>query len=155
LLKREGHEGWVLHPTKGKVQKPDRRVWITADAAQLANAITAWLSAPEEFRFLENLIYGAIRQSSLFVETEFILLAQAIESFHRLTESSSSVVAPAFFEQVHKALCDLISKACASSPIAKRFLDSIPHANEPAFQDRIESPLSRVTANQFGAPFRR
>jgi Apea-like HEPN len=50
-------------------------------------------------------------------------------------------------EQVQKALCDLISKACTSSPIAKRFLDSIRHANEPAFQDRIESLLSRVTAN--------
>jgi crotonobetainyl-CoA:carnitine CoA-transferase CaiB-like acyl-CoA transferase len=112
----------------------------------LASAITAWLSAPKEFRFLENLIYGAIRHSSLFVETEFILLAQAIESLHRLTDSSR-VVAPTFFEQVLKGLCELISKECGSSPIAKRFLDSIRHANEPAFQNRIESLLSRITGD--------
>jgi hypothetical protein len=144
LLKREGHEGWVLHYTRGKIQKPYHRVWITAHASQLASAITTWMSAPEEFRFLENLIYGAIRHSSLFVETEFILLAQAIESLHRLTDSST-VVAPTFFRQALKALDELISKTCGSSPIAERFQDSIRHANEPAFQNRIESLLSRVT----------
>ena len=146
FLKREGLEGWLIRPKKGKMQKPDRRVWITADASQLENAITTWLSAPKDFRLLENLIYGAIRHSSLFVETEFVLVAQAIESLHRLTDSST-VVAPTFFRHVLKGLCELISKECGSSPIARRFLDSIRHANEPAFQNRIESLLSRITAD--------
>lgn len=147
LLKREEREGWVLHPTKGRVQKPDRRVWITADAPQLAIAIANWLSAGEELRFLENLVYGAIRQSSLFVETEFILLAQAIESLHRLTDNST-LVPPPFFKQVFKTLCELISKECGQSPISKRLVDSIRHANEPSFQNRIESVLSRITKDR-------
>jgi Apea-like HEPN len=111
----------------------------------LERAISTWLSAPEGFRFLENLIYGVLRHSSLFVETEFVLLAQAIESLHRLTDSST-VVAPAFFKKVLESLCELISRESGSSPIAKRFLDSIRHADEPAFQNRIESLLFRISA---------
>jgi hypothetical protein len=141
----KGHESALVLHRKGRAQKPDLRIWITADSSELGSAITAWLSASEEFRFLENLIYGAIRHSSLFVETEFLLLAQALESLHRLTEHST-VEAPAFFRQILKSLCGLISKECGSSPIARRFLDSIRHANEPDLKTRIESLLSRITS---------
>lgn len=143
LLKSGEREGWLILSKKGKAQKPDPRVWIAADAAQLANAVTAWLSASEEFRFLENLIYGAIRHSSLFVETEFILLAQAIESLHRLTDTST-VTDPDIFKRALKQLCKLISDTCGTSAIGARLLDSIRHANEPSFQIRVQSLLSRI-----------
>ena len=71
--------------------------------------------------------------------------AQALESLHRLTDNST-VEAPTFFKQVLKSLCGLISKECGSSPIARRFLDSIRHANEPDLKTRIESLLSRITS---------
>ena|SRR5882724_7776033 len=49
-----------------------------------------------------------------------------------------------FFKQVLKTLCGVIAKECGS-PIARRFLDSIRHANEPDFKTRIKSLLSRIS----------
>jgi hypothetical protein len=138
--------GWLLLPRKGKEEKPDLQAWTRGDSSQLAAAVTAWLSTPEAFRPLENLIYGTIRHSSLFVETEFLSLAQALESFHRLTDNSR-VVAPAFFKHALKALCRLISDQCGASPIAERFLDGIRHANDPSFKTRIHSLLSRMRSD--------
>src|SRR5262249_5386761 len=140
-----GQEGVLILPRKGKAQKPDSRIWITADSDELGSAIVSWLSAAEDFRFFENLIYGAIRHSSLFVETEFLLLAQALESLHRITDNSI-VESSTFFKQVLKCLCAVISKECGASPLARRFLDSIRHANEPNLKTRTESLLSRITA---------
>jgi len=83
----ESEEGWLVQRLRGKVDKPDEQSWIQCTAPQLAHSIEAWLSMPQEFRPLENLIYGTIRNSSMFVETEFLSLAQGLESLHRVTDS--------------------------------------------------------------------
>jgi hypothetical protein len=95
----------------------------------------------------KNLIYGTIRHSSLFVETEFLSLAQAVESLHRLTDRST-IVEPRLFKQILKALCRFIPTACGDSPIVDCLLDRIRHANEPKFQSRIESLLSGIHPNR-------
>jgi hypothetical protein len=46
-----------------------RLFWITT-------YFVAWLTTSEDFRPVENLVYGAIRNTPLFVETEFLSLAQ-------------------------------------------------------------------------------
>ena len=136
--------GWLVLPRKGKAEKPDVQAWAKGDSSQLAVALAAWLSTPEEFRPLENLVYGMIRHSSLFVETEFLSLAQALESLHRLSDPST-VVDPRLFRHALKRLCQVIAEQCGASAIAARFLDSIRHANEPSFQSRINSLLSQIT----------
>ncbi len=135
--------GWLIRPRGGKAEKPHLPIWVRGDASQLASAIAAWFSTPEEFLPLENLIYGTIRHSSLFVETEFLSLAQALESLHRLTDKSN-VVEPTTFKQALKPLCSLIFQICGDSPLASRLLDGVRYANEPTFHTRIESLLSRV-----------
>jgi hypothetical protein len=81
-----GTSGWVIRPRGSKSQKSDVRVWIRCDASQLSSAIAAWLDKPAVFRLVENLVYGTVRHSSMFVETEFLSLAQAVESLHRVTD---------------------------------------------------------------------
>jgi hypothetical protein len=51
----------------------------------------AWLTTSEDFRPVENLVYGVIRNTPLFVETEFLSLAQALDSLNRLTDTSTMV----------------------------------------------------------------
>jgi len=50
----------------------------------LAQALDAWLTVPEEKRPVEKTVLGMLRNSSVYVETEFLSLAQALEGFHRL-----------------------------------------------------------------------
>lgn len=44
----------------------------------------AWSITSEDSRRVENLVYGVIRNTPLFVETEFLSLAQAFESLQCL-----------------------------------------------------------------------
>jgi hypothetical protein len=139
----ETESGWLIRPRGGKAEKPYSPIWVRGDSTQLATAIAEWLSTPEEFLPLENLIYGTIRQSSLFAETEFLSLAQALEALHRLTDKSSVVKSPVF-KATLKALCKCILQLCGDSPLATRLLDGIRYANEPTFQIRMQSLLGRI-----------
>ena len=88
--------------------------------------------------------YGTIRHSSLFVETEFLTLAQAIESFHRLTDKST-VVEPQVFAQVKEDLFGFISQqSWANSAIGDRCKEATNFLNDPTFKTRIQSLLAGI-----------
>jgi hypothetical protein len=112
----------------------------------LAAAITIWFSAPDIYRPIENLIYGAIRTSSLGVEAEFLALAQAIESFHRLTDDSTIISKPCF-RLVVRRVRSFLHASYKDSPIFKRVLDDIAHSNAPSFQNRITGLLARLSSS--------
>jgi ApeA N-terminal domain 1 len=136
-------QGWLIRPRRGKAEEPYLPIWVRSFGSQLATAIVAWFSTPEEFLPLESLIFGTIRQSSLFVETEFLSLAQALESFHRLTDKTT-VADSAIFKSFLKLICRFIGEICGDSPLESRFLAAIRYANEPTFRTRIESLLGRI-----------
>ncbi len=139
----ERETGWLIRPRGGRTEKPYLPICVRGDSPQLATAIATWFSTPVEFIPLENLIYGTIRHSSLFVETEFLSLAQALESLHRLTDRST-VVERTAFRQALKRLCHFIAQVCGDSPLSDRLRDGIRHANEPTFSTRIQSLLARI-----------
>ena len=136
--------GWVIRPRGGKIEKPSIAIWLRCDSSQLSSAVASWFSMSEEFTPLENLIYGTIRHSSLFVETEFLTLAQAIESFHRLTDKST-VVEPQVFAQVKEDLFGFISQqSWANSAIGDRCKEATNFLNDPTFKTRIQSLLAGI-----------
>ena len=143
-----GDNGWLIaHRKGGKAEKPDLQAWVRCDCSRLGGAIAAWFATPEVFRPLENLVYGAIRGSSLVAETEFLSLAQAIESFHRLTDTTTTIP-PDLFKELFKSLSRTIAeqhKDSANSAIVTRMLDAIRYCNEPSFRHRIELLLSQVS----------
>jgi hypothetical protein len=96
------------------------------------------------FRPLENLVHGAIRGSLLIVETEFLSLAQAIESFHRLTDTTT-IVPPDSFTVMFKSLSRTIAEQYKDPEIVTRLPDAIRYCNEPSFRNRIESLVSRIS----------
>jgi hypothetical protein len=141
---KKTESGWLIRPRGGKIEKPSMAIWLGCDSSQLSSAVASWFSMSEEFTPLENLIYGTIRHSSLFVETEFLSLAQAIESFHRLTDKST-VVEPEVFAQVKDALSNFISQqSWANSAIGNRCKNALNFLNEPTFQGRIQSLLAGI-----------
>jgi ApeA N-terminal domain 1 len=136
--------GWLIRPRGGKIEKPSIAIWLRCDSSQLSSAVASWFSMSEEFTPLENLIYGTIRHSSLFVETEFLSLAQAIESFHRLTDTST-IVEPEVFAQVQETLLGFISQQIwANSAIADRCKEALNFLNDPTFKTRIHSLLAGI-----------
>ena len=78
----------------------------------------------------------------MFLETEFLSLAQAIESFHRLTDDTT-VMNPVQFADLRKSIAAAIDQRC-SDPIAARLKEAIRFANEPSFQARIDALLGRL-----------
>jgi hypothetical protein len=144
VITGEGQEGWLVQRLRGKVERPDLQSWVQCTASQLAQSMTAWLSMPPEFRPLENLIYGTIRNSSMFVETEFLSLAQGLESLHRLTDSGT-LTDKLTFKTILKALLQSIRSVCKNSALADRISDAIRYANEPSFKNRIESLIARIS----------
>jgi len=146
VISRDDETGWLVRKTNHKAEKTDPAVWVRCSHLQLALAVLSWLDTPEEFRSLENLIYGTIRQSSLFVETEFLSLAQALESFHRLTDHST-VADSGLFRRVLDELRAAIARLCENSELVNRLNDSIQHANEPSFKVRIQRLLARLSEN--------
>jgi hypothetical protein len=63
----------------------DVREYIRCTGNQLANSIAIWLSESGEFRRVEAVALGVLRKGKLFMETEFLSLAQALEGIHRVT----------------------------------------------------------------------
>src|SRR5207245_2001814 len=149
-LKRVGlkvsaeQRGWLIYPKEGRAEKSDVQAWVRCTESQLALALSSWLSIPKEFRQLEDLIYGTIRSSSLFPETEFLSLAQAIESLHRLTGVSRLIIPEKSFNEISAFLRERIAEKCQDSPISKSLHDKISSANERSFHDRIDELISPI-----------
>jgi hypothetical protein len=74
----------------GSVRHFDRLQCVMCSPTQLAQAIVAWVCLPSTFDSVENLALEVLRKSKLFIETEFLALAQALEGFHRATTSISA-----------------------------------------------------------------
>jgi hypothetical protein len=141
------NDGWLVVPRRRRRgEKPDIQAWVRCDYSRLAGAIAAWFAIPEVFRPLENIVYGAIRGSSVVTETEFLALAQAIESFHRLTESTT-IIPPDSFAAITKSMARTIAERYQphGSGIVKRLLEAIRYCNEPSFHDRVGSLVSRIS----------
>ena len=142
-LKVEDKTGWFVRRPRSKIQKPDPRFWIRCDGTQLASVILRWLETLEAFRPFEALAYGTVRNSKMFVETEFLSLAQAIESFHRVTDDVG-IIEQENFKTILASLQNTIVALCGDSDIATRLHETIRQANEPNFKERMTKLFSRI-----------
>jgi hypothetical protein len=143
----ESEEGYLVTGRKAlKPRKWNRQLSINCDGSRLALTLSAWLSSPPEFRPVENL-YAMLRTGSLFVETEFLALAQALESFHRLSKVDT-LVPSADFDEILEELNKTIEGRCKSPALAGRLREAIQFANGPNFKVRIEQLMGRVSADQ-------
>ena len=121
---------------------PRESVWCTS--AQLASALAIWLGESREFRRVESLALGVVRKGKLFVETEFLSLAQALEGVHRVTERRS-IADRVVFRRVRKKIVALLKQENVDPTLSRRICDSISHANDPAFASRLTALCQRIS----------
>jgi hypothetical protein len=137
-----GESGWVVRSRVYEADKPYRPAMIRCDGSQLAAALQVWMKNRRILEPFERLVYGTMRSSDMTVETEFLSLAQAIESFHRLTDDRT-VLPRGEFDKIRKSVSAIIEER-TTGQIAERLKESIMFANEPSFQNRIKSLLQRI-----------
>ena len=120
---RGDESGTVITKLNNRVRRFDLRECVRCTPSQLANSIATWLSESREFRSVENLALGVVRKGKLFVETQFLSLAQALEGIHRVT-GHTTVVNRAAFRQVRKKIAALLKRENVDSALTERIYAS-------------------------------
>lgn len=103
FIYRGDESGSVITKRPGPPSHFDRMQCAVCSPSELANAISIWLCLPAEFEAVETLALEVLRKSELFIQTEFLALAQAMEGFHRVTDPRKK--GPTLAERL-AALCD-------------------------------------------------
>lgn len=83
-LFRGDKDGWLILKARQKKEKFNFQIAVRSASVKLGSALDKWLVVPEDKRPVEKMVLGMLRNSSIYVETEFLSLAQGVEGFHRL-----------------------------------------------------------------------
>lgn len=120
--------------------------YVRCTSSQLANSIAIWLSEPPAFRSIENVALGVLRKGKLFIETEFLSLAQALEGFHRVT-TQTTVSDKASVRQIRRKIVALLREEKINDALTQRVCDSLSHVNDPPFATRLASLCGRLSSS--------
>jgi hypothetical protein len=129
-------DGWFVKKMQKRREKVNLQAWVRLQGHEVAGALAEWLAVPEERRPVEITVLGMIRKSSLFVETEFLGLAQALEGFGRL-RFEGGLIPKTNFKQGLVKLKKLLREMWGDSEITQRCTDSLGNANETSYSRLI------------------
>jgi hypothetical protein len=144
--------GWLVKPQRRKRQKTNLQLWVRCPPDIVARAMASWLAVPEDELAIEMTLLGTLRKSSLFVETEFLSLAQALEAFGRLRFNQPLIEAQKFKEGL-KQVKESIRTAWGDAPVVERCSQLLNHANETSFADRLRQTCELLPAEFFQKNF--
>ncbi len=134
----------LLAKRQRRAEPFDQRSAVRCTHSQLANAIAIWLCEPERFTSIEGLALGILRKTKLFIETEFLSLAQALEGFHRAT-GSTSCPNKAALRQLRKKLTTFLEAEPLDQELKQRVCESVSYANEPTLAARLADLCGRLS----------
>jgi hypothetical protein len=146
FVNRGQENGHVTVKRTNRIKAFDPRECIHCTPDQLANAVAIWLSVPPSFRSVESLALGVIRKGKLFLETEFLSLAQALEGVHRVT-AHGAVTDRTTFRKIRKKIVSLLKQENVDPQLAQRICDSISHANDLTFAGRLSELCTRMSGS--------
>lgn len=126
----------VVANRKSRPGKFNRLESVQCRPDQLEKALCIWLSTEPAFESLENLASGVIRKGTLFVETEFLSLAQALEGVHRATVDSK-IVSDEEFSQVNQKISALLISEEVNEHLQQQISSILHFANGPTFRARV------------------
>jgi hypothetical protein len=142
---RDEESGHVNQKRNSAPGEYDFQSAVRCDAAHLGNAMKIWLSESDRFESVEGLALGVLRKQKLFVETEFLSLAQALEGFHRATIESASPN-KLVLRQARRAIADAIKEQPIDEALKKRICESVSIVNEPSLALRLADLCSRLSS---------
>jgi hypothetical protein len=87
-LKSSDEVGWCRRNVSRKTESIAQNICVRIGADQLAVTMNNWLALPDQFRPFESLLQ-TVRGKHSSRRPEFLSIAQPLESFHRLTSTTS------------------------------------------------------------------
>jgi hypothetical protein len=143
-LRKGKDDGWLVQNIPFRKEKVSLQSWVRCEPYEIARALAIWLAVPEEQQPVERTVLGMVRKSSLFMEAEFLGLAQALEGFGRLRFESGLIDADEFKNGLSK-LKEELHRIWGKSEIAKRCSDSLSGANESSYRHRLGLTYDMLT----------
>lgn len=145
FIYREDKSGAVIRKQNAFVEKYKILDSLRPSNSQLAHAISTWLSESEGFREIENLLLGVLRKGKLFVETEFLSLAQALEGFHRATGGDEPKMDKASFKVLRRKIEEFLEQQKVDDDIAKKVNAAVAFCNQTSFRSRLQGLCDRIS----------
>jgi len=150
FIYREDKSGAVIRKQHAFVEKYKVLDSLRHSNSQLAHAISTWLSESEGFREIENLLLGVLRKGKLFVETEFLSLAQALEGFHRATGGDESKMNKASFKELRGKIETFLEEQKVDDETAKKVNAAVAYCNQTSFRSRLKELCGRISQSTLG-----
>ncbi|ADV84444.1 HEPN domain-containing protein [Terriglobus saanensis] len=147
---REDKSGAVIKKQHAFVEKYKILDALRHSNSQLALAISTWLSESKGFREIENLVLGVLRKGKLFVETEFLSLAQALEGFHRATGGDESKMDKNSFKALRGKIEKFLEELEIDDETAKKVSAAVANCNQISFRSRLKELCGRISQSTLG-----
>lgn len=112
--------GWLVKRFQTREEKIVYANWVRCEPQQIAAALEKWLAVSEDSRPVETIVLNVLRKSSLFVETAFLGLAQALEGFGRIRFSKAGSKKKLTFASGIAQTYDLLTSAFANKLLGDR-----------------------------------
>jgi ApeA N-terminal domain 1 len=135
-LQKGQEHGWLVQRILVRNEKVSYQSWVRCEKHEMARALSKWLAVPQSQQPVEVTVLGMLRKSSLFVETEFLALAQALEGFGRI-HFEHGLISKEEFKNGLTKLREKLCKLWGDSEITKRCSDALSTANEATFGHRL------------------
>lgn len=104
-----------------------------------------WLNKAELLEPVYNLYFGSLYSQSTFIEERFLVLAQAVESYHRRAMNRFER-SPERQEQRITGILDAVSSSELSDRVKKWLERKLKYSNEVSLKMRIEDIIKRYGA---------
>jgi hypothetical protein len=150
FIYRKDESGAVIRKQHASVEKYKMLDSLRHSNSQLAHAISTWLSESEGFREIENLLLGVLRKGKLFLETEFLSLAQALEGFHRATGGDESKMDKVSFKVLRGKIEKFLEEQKVDDETAKKVNAAVAYCNQTSFRSRLKELCSRISQSTLG-----
>jgi DNA-binding Xre family transcriptional regulator len=129
-----------------KALAPWDMLFTLADLREdLGSHLTNWLEKSKKLSPVFNLYFGTVFNPSMYGEHRFLSLAQAAESYHRLTARRQSILDSEKFDPLREQLCEIIEGADLPKPAADTYTSKLAFLNEIVLKDRLRELLSLET----------
>jgi len=91
-----------------------------------------------------------LRKGKLFLETEFLSLAQALEGFHRATGGDESKMDKVSFKVLRGKIEKFLEEQKVDDETAKKVNAAVAYCNQTSFRSRLKELCSRISQSTLG-----
>jgi hypothetical protein len=141
---RGDESGHLITKGTSSVRHFDRLQCVMCSPTQLAQAIVTWVCLPSKFDSVESLALEVLRKSKLFIETEFLALAQALEGYHRAT-TNISATDRLTLRRVRKAIRSTLDAQTIDEELKEKICNSMMHAGDPTLATRLTALCQSIS----------